>query len=322
MLPKKPKNLADTARSNLKRLSEAQKEPETPTSTTATSPSSSTDSFSSAASLARPLERAFRDLKKEQEGAALNQDGPPRFPGRNDFPGLPIKILERIIDVDVRNCVIILQNHSKPEPSLHRLALRLQRELPESVFILLQALQTSSSDTKVKRNASQGEAEDVGSDTGFLRESPTILVDVIKKGLIAKCHFLARNMIVLGHCRGGMAALAAAASWQEIEFGGVISVGGAMPASALQFSNIKAKTPALILSGALGNINESALGQIREHFTYVEYDIQRISNDDIPGAENIGILLDFFAHRFRGEEWTKQAVISLGKRFHHVLRLF
>lgn len=319
---KKLKNLADTARSNLKRLLEAQKEPETPTSTTATSPSSSTEIFSSAASLARPWERAFRDLKKEQEGAALNQDGPPRFPGQNDFPGLPIKILERIIDVDVRNCVIILQNHSKPEASLHSLALRLQRELPESVFFLLQALQTSSSNTKVERNASQGEAEDVGSDTGFLRESRTILVDVIKEGLIAKCHFLARNIIVLGHCRGGMAALAAAASWQEIEFGGVISVGGAMPASTLQFSNIKAKTPALILSGALGNVNESALGQIKEHFTYVEHDIRRISNDDIPGAENIGILLDFFAHRFRGEEWTKQAVISLGKRFHHVLRQF
>ena len=114
-----------------------------------------------------------------------------------------------------------------------------------------------------------------------------------------------------------MAALAAAASWQGLEFGGVISIGGAIPASTPQASNIKAKTPALILSGPHGNVNESALGQIREQFTYVEYDIQRISNDNIPGAEDIGILLDFFGHRFRGEEWTKQAVISFGKSFHH-----
>ena len=309
--------MADTARSDPKRLSETQKEPETSTSITATSSSYSTDSFLNAASLAGSRERAFQDLKKEQEGVPLTQDGPPRFPGRNDFPGLSIGILEGVIDVDVRNCVIILHNHPEPEPSLHSLALRLQRELPESVFIFLQALETSSSDPKSERYAYQGEG-DVGFDTRFLEGSRTILVHVIKNGLIAKCHFLPRNIIILGHCQGGMAALVAATLWQEIELGGVISIGGAMQASAPQTSNIKAKTPALILSGALGNVNVSALGQIQEQFIYVEYDIQRISNDDIPGLEDIGILLDFFAHRFRGEEWTKQAVISFGKRFHHV----
>ena len=314
---KKPENLADTAPSNLKRLSEAQQEPETPTST-ATSPSSSTDSSSSAASLTGPREREFRDLKKKQEGVALSHDDSPRYPGRNDFPGLPIRILERIIDVDLRNCVIILHDHSKPQDSLNSLALRLQKEMPESVFIFLQASKTSPSDTNSKRDAHQGEPEDVGSDRGFLTESRTILVDVISNSLIAKCRFLPRNIIVLGHCQGGTAALAAAASWEDTELGGAISIGGAMPACAPQTSTVKAKTPALILSGPLGNIDDTALRQIREHFKYVEHDIRRISNDDIPEAEDIGILLDFFAHRLRREEWTKQAVISFGKRLHHV----
>lgn len=307
---KKPRKLADTARSILKRLTQTQQEPETPTSTTAASTSSSSDSLSSAASSTRPRERAFQDLKKEQEGVVLNTDGPPLFPRRNDFPGLSLKIFEPIIDVEVKSCVIILPDHSKAESSLHSLALRLQKELPESAFILLRALQPSSSDKNGRKHANQPEPRDDGVETGFLMESRTILVDVIRNGLIAKCRFLPRNIIILGRCQGGTAALTAAASWKEIEFGGVISVGGFMPAFTPQTSTIKAKTPALILSGALGNINDTALRQIEEHFKYVEPDIRRSSNDDIPEAEDIGILLDFFAYRFRGEEWTKQAVIS------------
>lgn len=259
------------------------------------------------------MERSFQDLKKNQESVALNPDGPPRFPGWKDFPGLSIKILERVIDVDVRNCVIMLPEHSEAEGSLNRLALRLQKELPENVFILLRALQPEISDKNGKRYFYQAEAEDGGFETGFLKKSYTILVDVIKNGLIAKCHFSPRKITILGHRKGGTVALAAAASWDEIELGGVISIGGTMP--AFTTSTIKAKTLALVLSGAQGNINEAALRRIKEHFTDVEYDIRRPSNDDIPEAENIGVLLDFFAHRLRGEEWTKQAIISFGMRF-------
>lgn len=263
-------------------------------------------------------ERVLQDLKKKQAGLVLNPDGPPRFPGPNDFPGIPTRILERIIDVDVKKCVIILQDDSEAESSLHKLALRLQKELPESVFILLHALQPSSSDKDGMRHAHQAAVEDGGADTGFLKESRSILVDIIKKGLVLKCRFAPRNIVILGHCQGGTAALAAATSWGEIEFGGVISVGGSIPAARPQISAIKAKTPALILSGPLGNIDNTALGQIQEQFTYVESDIRRACNDDIPEAKDIGILLDFFAYRLRGEEWTKQAVISFGRRLHYV----
>lgn len=258
----------------------------------------------------------FQDLKRKLEGVTLNPDGLPRFPGRNDFPGLSIKILERVIDVDVKNCVIILHEHSKAEPSLHSLALRLQKELPESVFLFLRASQPSLFGRNGQNHTPEAEAENGGGETGFLKETDTILVDVIKNGLTAKCHFPPRNIIIFGHCRGGTTALAAAASWDEIELGGVISVGGTMP--TITTSTIKAKTPALILSGALGKVNDAALRQIKDHFTYVESDIRRQSSDDIPEAEDIRILLDFFAHRLRGEEWTKQAVISFGRRLQQI----
>lgn len=299
--------------------SEALQEPQTPTSSTVTSLSSSTDTNTTADAPVRLSRRGLQDLKKEQEGVGLNADGLPRFPSRKDFSGLPIQILERVIDEDVKNCVIMMHDNSKAEPPLYKLALRLQKVLPESVFLLLGTLQASSSDKKGRDLTDLLEADDSGDDRGFPRQTRTILLDVIKYSLIAKSRFSPRNIIILGHRQGGKDALAAVALWGNIEFGGVISIGGTM--SALKPPNpiIKAKTPALIISGELGGIKESDLRQIREHFTYVESDIRRTSsNDDIPEAEDIGILLEFFAHRLRGEEWTKQAVISLGKPLHDV----
>ena len=278
-----------------------------PFSTPSTSSSSSTDGIPNVAS-------AVQDLKRRQEGVYLNSGGSPLFPKRKDFPELSITILDRVIDVDVRNCVIILQDHSKAENSLNSLALRLQKALPESVFILLRALQSTTSSENATNDVL---AEGNGLNTVFLKQSRTILVDVIKNGLIAKCHFSPRDIIILGHCRGGTAALAAMSLWEETEFGGVISIGGAMPPFTSDTLTSKAKTPALILSGELGNVNDTALKKIREHFIYVESDIRRSSNDGIPKAEDMGILLDFFAHRLKAEEWTKQAVISFGKRLHY-----
>ena len=272
------------------RPSELQQEPQTPTSSIATSSSSPTDTGSNTAATA-PV---FQDLKEEEEGVGLNANGLPRFPQRKDFPGLPLQIVKGVIDEEVRNCVILMYNNSKAKPSLHELALRLQKEQRDSVFLLLGALQGGSNDNIGKT-----------------------LLDVINN-LIARLGFLHRNIIILGHRQGGSDALAAVALREKIEFGGVISIGGAMPALTPPKSIKKAKTPALILSGELGGIKESDIQQIKERFAYVESDIRRTSNDDIPEAEDIGILLDFFAHRLRDEEWTKQAVISLGKLLHHV----
>ena len=298
--------------------SEAQQGPQTPTSSTATSSFSSTETNTTAAGPVRPPGRVLQDLKKEQEDVGLNAGGLPRFPSRKAFSGLPIKILERVIDEDVKNCVIMMHDKTKAEPSLHKLALRLQKVLPESVFLLLGALQASSSDEKGRNLNDLREANDSEDDRGFPRQSSTILLDVIKHNLIDKFRFSPRNIIILGHRQGGTDALAAVALWENIEFGGVISIGGTMPAFNPLNPIIKAKTPALIIGGELGGIKESDLRQIREHFTYVESDIRRTSNDDIPEAEHIEILLEFFAHRLRGEEWTKQAVISFGKFLHDV----
>ena len=262
----------------------------------------------------------LRDLRNLQEIVALTQDTPPRFPEQDDFLGLSIHILERVIDVDVRNCIIILHERAETGPSLRRLALRLQRELSESVFILVQPSPTRSSNSNSDTFTQKRGAGDVELYTGDLRESRTLLVDIIHRALIGKCHFSPRNIVIFGHDQGGAAALGAAALWEDIEFGGVISVGGDMPARTSDMPTSKAKTPALILSGKDGTIDDAALRRTREYFKYVEHDNRRISKDGIPDAEDIAILLDFFALRLGSEEWTKQAVISFGRRLNHLPR--
>ena len=85
-------------------------------------------------------------------------------------------------------------------------------------------------------------------DEGFINTSRVVLKDIIRDGLMAKCGFPPRDIVVLGHGQGGMAALATIACWNSIEFGGVVSFGGPMPGYAQLPSNVKAKSVALIRS--------------------------------------------------------------------------
>ena len=285
-----------------------------PNSTASTTLSSSTDSFWSAESFVRQQANEIGDLEREQEGIALDQESTPRFPRQDDFPGLSIDILERTVDVDARNCVIILHDHAQTGPSLRNLALRLQKELPETVFILVQPSHTSSYNTNGGIYTDHDEAGDVS----VLRECCAILVDIIHRDLIGKCHFSPRNIIMFGHCQGGAAALEVAALWGNIEFGGAISVGGAMPASTPDPCTSKARTPVFVLNGVLGKLEDAAIRRIREYFRHVESEIGPVSIVGKSYAEDSATYMDFFAHRLRSEEWAKEAVISFGRRLHRV----
>lgn len=121
------------------------------------------------------------------------------------------------------------------------------------------------------------------------------------------------NIMILGHCQGGMAALAMVGLWDEVEFGGVISIGGPLPPDVQLPSAVKAKTPALILRAELGDINPSALNRIKETFVTVDVETREGAHDTVPDQNALRPILDFFAHRFHREEWEKQAIVSFGE---------
>lgn len=282
-----------------------------PTLAIHTSPSlASSNNHSRSASPFRNLKRELEHLQTSQEAINYHVEGPPRLPELSDFPpSIMMRILDPIIDVPIRHCIIMLHHHGNNEKTMNTLAKRLQQEQRESAFLLLRGLQAIPGGNSGYHWADP----ERGSDETFLDVSRVVLLDIIKNGLIAKCRFQPREIIVLGHCQGGMAALAIAASWSQIEFGGAVSVGGPIPTYTELQLGVKAKTPALILGGTLGDITPTALQQIRTNFTYVDSDIRRDTHDEIPDAAGIKPLLEFFAHRLRREEWTKQAVVSFGK---------
>lgn len=217
-----------------------------------------------------------------------------------------MKILDPIIDVPIKYCVVMLHRRGENEDSLETLALRLQQEQKDSAFLLLRGLRPTF--------GGYGWTDPgPGEDKLFLNTSRMVLLDIVNDGLMARCHFQPREIIILGHCQGGMAALAIAASWQQIEFGGAISIGGPLPAYTQLSRSVKAKTPALILGGTLGDVTATALQDICDNFTYVDSSLRPSALDEIPDAAGIRPLLEFFAHRLRREEWMKQAVISFGR---------
>ena len=251
-------------------------------------------------------------LESELENT-LNIDGPPRFPEKGDFPSsVTVGLLEPDVDAEAHHCVVLLHSYGSNEKALRNVARKLQKNQKDSAFILLRGITPVQGDEDCYHWADQ----DGAINEGFLAASWLILSTVIKDTLIAKCHFRPREILILGKTQGGMAALAAAAAWGKIELEGVVSLGGPLPAYSQLPDIIKARTPALILGGALGNVTATALQQIQDNFTYVDSDLQPRVDDEIPEAAVIERLRAFFAHRLGREEWKKQAIISFGMLFH------
>ena len=114
-----------------------------------------------------------------------------------------------------------------------------------------------------------------------------------------------------------MVALAATASWETIEYAGVVSIGGPMPDCAQLIQGKKARTPVLAIGDDQGDITPAALERMQMAFCHVTHNLRMHTQDTVPDRTDdlkciMAPLLEFLAHRLRREEWTKQAVLSLG----------
>lgn len=238
-----------------------------------------------------------------------------RLPRQADFPAsLSLEILQPVTDDQIEKVVILLHTNGGSERSLENFSRKIQLHYPESAFLLIRGQEAMHIGDSGYHWADPGGP----SDGTFFTACRVLLLDVVKRGLIAKCGFSARDIIVLGHGQGGMAALAATAAWETVEFAGVVSIGGPMPDCAQLSSGTKSKTPALALSRIEGDISPVALRRLQKTFCRVTHNLQPTSQDRIPeSSEEMTLLLEpllcFFAHRLRREEWKKQAILSLGE---------
>ena len=91
--------------------------------------------------------------------------------------------------------------------------------------------------------------EEIDLDAGFTKSMSVLWEQVVNGALFEKCRYQPRDVMILGFGQGGMAALQLAASKPGMEFGGVIAIGGRLPASSSSAGG-KAKTPVLVLGGS------------------------------------------------------------------------
>ena len=306
--PQSPSSSAGHAGRNLRRQAQVHQQPAQPTLSDVSNTSNSKVGSSSAVSPAGPLKIKCGELRKKQEDIQIHDDGPPRPPEASDVPQLSMKIVDPVQPVE--SCIILMHSLYNTEASLKGLVQKLRSKQPESAFILLRGLEpVDLADDGYHWADPNGMV-----DGGFINTSRVLLEDVIRDGLMAKCRFHPRDIVVLGHGQGGMAALAATATWNCVEFGGVVSLGGPTPAYVQLEPNIKAKTPTLIYGSPRGDITPTALQQIQENFSFTDRYDPPSGDDRVPLSDvELAPLLEFIAHRLRREEWKRQAVLSLGK---------
>ena len=147
-------------------------------------------------------------------------------------------------------------------------------------------------------------------DTGFGKATRILKEDVICKGLIQDCGYSPRNVLLFGFGQGGMAALATTVALDE-ELGGVISIGGPLPASVT--ITRKSKTPILVLGGSSNTlITKSAVGRLNTAFDHMKYNKWNKNGDGMPGnrLEMLSIM-KFFARRLKSRSGVPEGSVEI-----------
>ena len=103
-----------------------------------------------------------------------------------------------------------------------------------------------------------------------------------------------------------MAALSAVVASPEVEYGGVVSIGGALPSSSSSSNQPKAKTPVLVCGGSRSSqVTRSSVDRLKAAFGEVEYVKWERSDDGMmKNREEMLPVMKLFARRL----WSRAGV--------------
>jgi predicted esterase len=151
-------------------------------------------------------------------------------------------------------------------------------------------------------------------DTGFKTATRVVLETVIREGLIGRCGYKAREIMIFGYAQGGMVGLQVAAEHDGDEFSGVISIGGVLSLSLpLKALDKKSKTPVLVCKGSRNSVvSESAVKKLKDTFEFVEVKEWRKTGDSMPSnREEMLPIMQFFARRLRSTQGVPAGSVEL-----------
>ena len=241
----------------------------------------------------------------------------PRLPQKSDFPSsITLDIIPPQTGSPV-NILILL--HGLGDIQAPFTTLGKQLNLPETACISIRglnpipALFTGSDDPAFHWGDDvvfdEGKGE-ISLDAGFESSVKAIKGMVVEEVLIGKCGYTPRNILFYGFGQGGMAAFFIAAC--DLEFGGVVSVGGRLSSSALSATGLF-KTPVLLCGGSRSTeITRSAVDNLKNKFTHAEYVRWEKSDDSMPRSRDEMLpIMKFFARRLKSRAGVPEGAVEV-----------
>lgn len=150
-------------------------------------------------------------------------------------------------------------------------------------------------------------------DTGLQGSTRLVLDQIIREGLIGKCGYKGREIMIFGFAQGGMVGLQVAAELEE-ELGGVISIGGPLSQSvSLKALQNKSKTPVLVCkANKKSAVTDSATTKLKDAFDYIEFKEWKKNGDGMPSSrEEMLPIMQFFARRLRSTKGVPAGSVEI-----------
>lgn len=144
-------------------------------------------------------------------------------------------------------------------------------------------------------------------DPGFTKAADLTLNRLIKGTLVDQCGWELSDILFFGFGQGGSLALGLASRIRDTEasksFKGVVSIGGALPASMIPSvsKRPKAKTPVLVCHGkSCEAVDEDAMDVLKMEFTDVrEVKWKKMDSSMPSNRDEMLPIMQFFAERLR-----------------------
>jgi predicted esterase len=152
-------------------------------------------------------------------------------------------------------------------------------------------------------------------DTGFTRSNKLLLNEIIQQGLVQKCGYKLREILLFGFGQGGMVALSVAAELGTEILGGVVSIGGVLPDKApLPEVGKKSRTPVIVCKGNRSSaVKESNVRRLKDTFEFLEVREWKKIGDGMPSSrEEMMPIMQFFARRLRSMKGVPKGSVEIG----------
>ncbi|KAI4949520.1 hypothetical protein J4E91_005259 [Alternaria rosae] len=242
---------------------------------------------------------------------------PGRLPTKADFPlSVTLSITPPPASQPPTNILILLHGLGDTNASFTKLGEQLN--LPETACIAIQAPNPLPFDLGGMHwgedmifDSTTGEMD---MDTGVQKATLLVLDQVVREGLIGKCGYKAREIMIFGFAQGGMVALQIAAQLED-ELGGVISIGGPLSQSVpLKALEKKSKTPVLICKADKKSaVTDSATTKLKDAFQYIEFKEWKKNGDGMPSSRDEMLpIMQFFARRLRSTRGVPAGSVEIG----------